>query len=109
MENPTCVVHSIRSGRRRGWSPTRVLPNPARDDPRLRRLESMSGVEGRHAMKCKNILEAIGHTPLIRLNRITKDIQAQVYVKADYLNPGGSVKDRIGTTMIDAAEKKGLL
>src|SRR6266849_1559633 len=60
-------------------------------------------------MKCNNILEAIGHTALIRLNRITKDIKAEVYVKADYLNPGGSVKDRIGITMIDEAEKKGLL
>jgi cystathionine beta-synthase len=60
-------------------------------------------------MKCKNILEAIGHTPLIRLNRVTKDFTAEVYVKADYLNPGGSVKDRIGITMIDDAERKGLL
>jgi cystathionine beta-synthase len=60
-------------------------------------------------MKCNNILEAIGHTPLIRLNRITKDIACPVWVKADYLNPGGSVKDRIGITMIDEAERKGLL
>jgi cystathionine beta-synthase len=60
-------------------------------------------------MKCRNILEAVGKTPLIRLNHITKGIKAEVYVKADYLNPGGSVKDRIGTTMIDEAEKKGLL
>jgi len=60
-------------------------------------------------MKCNNILEAIGHTALIRLNRITKDVKAEVCVKADYLNPGGSVKDRIGITMIDEAEKKGLL
>jgi len=60
-------------------------------------------------MRCKNILEAIGETPLIRLNRITKDIEAEVYVKADYMNPGGSVKDRIATWMIDEAERKGLL
>jgi cystathionine beta-synthase len=60
-------------------------------------------------MKCNSILEAIGHTPLVRLNRIAKNIQAEVYVKADYLNPGGSVKDRIGIVMIDEAEKKGLL
>src|SRR5438309_163402 len=62
-----------------------------------------------HRMKCKNILEAIGHTPLIRLNRLARDCKAEVYVKADYLNPGGSVKDRIGITMIDEAERKGLL
>src|SRR5271167_1448240 len=60
-------------------------------------------------MKCNNILEAVGRTPLIRLNRVAKDVPAEVYVKADYLNPGGSVKDRIGITMIDEAERKGLL
>jgi len=60
-------------------------------------------------MRCQNILEAVGNTPLIRLNRMTRDIAAEVWVKADYINPGGSVKDRIGITMIDAAEKKGLL
>ncbi len=60
-------------------------------------------------MKCNNILEAVGHTPLVRLNRLAKDIKAEVCVKADYLNPGGSVKDRIGITMIDDAERRGLL
>src|SRR5450432_1578180 len=60
-------------------------------------------------MKCNNILEAIGRTPLVRLNRINQGLQPQIYVKADYINPGGSVKDRIGITMIDEAEKKGLL
>ena len=60
-------------------------------------------------MKCNNILEAVGDTPLIRLNRVAKDSPAEVYVKADYLNPGGSVKDRIGISMIDEAERKGLL
>src|SRR5450755_494114 len=60
-------------------------------------------------MKCNNILEAIGRTPLVRLNRINQGLQPQIYVKADYINPGGSVKDRIGVTMIDEAERKGLL
>ena len=60
-------------------------------------------------MKCNNILEAVGHTPLIRLNRINAALKPQIYVKAEYANPGGSVKDRIGITMIDDAEKKGLL
>ena len=60
-------------------------------------------------MKCNNILEAVGHTPLVRLNRMAKDFKAEVCVKADYLNPGGSVKDRIGITMIDDAERRGLL
>ncbi len=57
----------------------------------------------------KDILEAIGKTPLIKLNRITKDIKSAIFVKAEFLNPGGSVKDRIGLRMIEAAEKDGLL
>jgi cystathionine beta-synthase len=60
-------------------------------------------------MLCNNILEAIGRTPLVRLNRINQGLKPQIYVKADYTNPGGSVKDRIGLTMIDDAEKRGLL
>lgn len=61
------------------------------------------------SMRYDNILEAIGHTPLIKLNRVMGDCRAQVYAKCDYLNPGGSVKDRIGIAMIDEAERKGLL
>ncbi|MGH9434288.1 MAG: pyridoxal-phosphate dependent enzyme [Terriglobia bacterium] len=60
-------------------------------------------------MRYNNILEDIGHTPLIRLNRIPKRSKGEVYVKCDFLNPGGSVKDRIGIAMIDDAERKGLL
>lgn len=60
-------------------------------------------------MRCDNILEAIGHTPLVRLRRLAGDVAASVWVKADYLNPGGSVKDRIGVTMLDEAERLGLL
>lgn len=60
-------------------------------------------------MKCSSILDAVGRTPLIRLNRIAEGLAPEIYVKADYLNPGGSVKDRIGITMIDEAERKGLL
>src|SRR5579859_5189781 len=60
-------------------------------------------------MLCNNILEAVGRTPLVRLNRINHGLKPQIYVKADYTNPGGSVKDRIGITMIDDAEKRGLL
>src|SRR6266705_3319738 len=60
-------------------------------------------------MKCNNILEAVGHTPLVRLNRINQGLKPQIYVKAEFTNPGGSVKDRIGITMIDDAERQGLL
>jgi cystathionine beta-synthase len=60
-------------------------------------------------LKVDNILEVIGKTPLVRLNRVAKDVPPEVYVKPEYLNPGGSVKDRIAVSMIDEAERKGLL
>ena len=60
-------------------------------------------------MKCRNILETIGKTPLIRVNRLAKDLPAELWVKADFMNPGGSVKDRIGVWMIDEAERRGQL
>ena len=60
-------------------------------------------------MKYDNILEAVGHTPLVRLQRLSEAIAPAMYAKVDYLNPGGSVKDRIALRMIDDAEQKGLL
>lgn len=56
-----------------------------------------------------NILGALGSTPLVRLNRLARGIRAQIVAKVEYLNPGGSVKDRIGVTIIEDAERKGLL
>lgn len=56
-----------------------------------------------------NIVETIGDTPLVRLNRIVPEGAAEVLVKLDWFNPGGSVKDRIGYSMIDEAEKRGEL
>src|SRR5206468_6062851 len=55
------------------------------------------------------VLELVGQTPLVRLQRITADIDATVIAKLEYLNPGGSVKDRIGLRMIEAAEREGKL
>lgn len=60
-------------------------------------------------MKYNNISEAIGRTPLIRLNRIVPKGAATVYAKMESFNPGSSVKDRIGAAMIDAAERDGKL
>ncbi|HBH06851.1 MAG TPA: cystathionine beta-synthase [Flavobacteriales bacterium] len=56
-----------------------------------------------------NITEAIGHTPLIRLNEIAAEIPGLVYAKVEYFNPGNSVKDRMGLKMIEVAEDQGLL
>jgi len=57
----------------------------------------------------RNVLETIGETPLIRLNRVATGIKTPVYGKAEFFNPGGSVKDRIGLAMIEAAEREGRL
>lgn len=56
-----------------------------------------------------NITELIGNTPLVRINRLTEGLNAEVLAKLEYFNPAHSVKDRIGVAMIDAAEKTGLI
>jgi cystathionine beta-synthase len=56
-----------------------------------------------------NILETIGNTPLIRLNKITKDFPCTVLAKVDYFNPGNSIKDRMALKMVEVAEKEGKL
>ena len=56
-----------------------------------------------------NICQIIGRTPIVRLNRIPKDGWSEMLVKLEFFNPGGSVKDRIGLSMIEAAERDGRL
>ena len=56
-----------------------------------------------------NILGAIGNTPLVMMNRVGKDLPCRLLAKVEYMNPGGSVKDRIGIRMIRNAEKEGKL
>jgi cystathionine beta-synthase len=56
-----------------------------------------------------SVVDLIGGTPLVRLNRVTDGIAATVLAKVEYFNPGGSVKDRIAVRMVEAAEKEGLL
>src|SRR5215204_3059403 len=57
----------------------------------------------------ENILGLIGNTPLVRLNRLARDVKAKIFAKMENLNPGYSVKDRIGIAMIEAAEREGTL
>ncbi len=56
-----------------------------------------------------NIVETVGGTPLVRLNRVTEGLDATVLLKCEYFNPLGSVKDRIGMAMIEDAERRGIL
>lgn len=61
-------------------------------------------------MKIHNsVLELIGHTPLVRLDRIKKELEANVIAKLEYYNPSGSVKDRIALSMIEEAERQGII
>ncbi len=62
-----------------------------------------------HPRPYDDVLQTIGWTPMIRLNRVTDGARTPVYVKAESFNPGGSVKDRIGVALIEAAEEEGLL
>ncbi len=56
-----------------------------------------------------NILETIGNTPLVRLNKVTKDVKATVLAKVETTNPGNSIKDRMAVKMVEDAEKAGIL
>ncbi len=56
-----------------------------------------------------NIVETVGRTPLVRLNRVTQGLEATILLKCEFFNPLGSVKDRIGMAMIEEAEKSGVL
>ena len=56
-----------------------------------------------------NIVETVGHTPLVRLNKVTAGVDATILLKCEFFNPLGSVKDRIGMAMIEDAEKRGIL
>src|ERR671925_2057561 len=56
-----------------------------------------------------NIAEHVGRTPMVQLTRLAPDSEAELFGKLEMLNPGGSVKDRIGVAMLDAAEREGVI
>ncbi len=58
-------------------------------------------------MKFESILDAIGNTPIVRLGRLARDVKCAIYAKLEFMNPGGSVKDRIGKYMVLGAEARG--
>jgi cystathionine beta-synthase len=57
----------------------------------------------------ESLLDLVGHTPLVRLDRVGRDLSAQLFAKLEFMNPGGSVKDRPALAMVEAAERDGLL
>ncbi|MCF8261016.1 MAG: cysteine synthase family protein [Melioribacteraceae bacterium] len=59
--------------------------------------------------RCDNLLDAVGNTPLVKLHHISKNLKADIWAKLEYMNPGGSVKDRISKYMIEKAEHEGKL
>jgi cystathionine beta-synthase len=61
------------------------------------------------AQEYPTVLELVGSTPIVRLDRLSREVPGQLLAKLEYLNPGGSVKDRIGIAMIEAAEREGRL
>jgi cystathionine beta-synthase len=69
----------------------------------------MLGAVTKHKRVFNNVLEAIGHTPLVRINRITAGVNGTVYAKIETTNPGNSIKDRMAVKMIEDAEKSGAL
>lgn len=71
--------------------------------------DARSGIEPPHRRPYESVLSMIGWTPLIRLRRVAQGLRTPVYGKAEFMNPGGSVKDRIGPAIIEAAERAGEL
>ncbi|MGH7621718.1 MAG: PLP-dependent cysteine synthase family protein, partial [Gemmatimonadaceae bacterium] len=70
---------------------------------------STRSAEPRNRTPYDDVLALIGWTPLIRLNRVTRGMRTPVYVKAEFFNPGGSIKDRIGGPIIERFEREGTL
>src|SRR5687768_9792265 len=60
-------------------------------------------------MVYENILQVIGHTPIVQLNRVIQGLNAHFYAKLEFMNPGGSIKDRIALGLIEDAERRGLI
>ena len=62
-----------------------------------------------HARPYDNVMQVVGRTPLIRLNSVTQGVPGTIYAKCEFMNPGGSVKDRIGLAIVEKAEQEGTL
>lgn len=72
-------------------------------------IEEIENITTQAMDYCDNILDTIGNTPLVRLNSVVRDLPCTILAKVEFFNPGGSVKDRIGPTIIEDAERTGKL
>src|SRR6187402_473417 len=87
--------------------PKPVAPEPT---PCLPSLREVQGQHSEHVMKVRSgFIESIGNTPLIKLLAASEATGCEIYGKAEFLNPGGSVKDRAALAIIEDAEKHGKL
>jgi cystathionine beta-synthase len=77
--------------------------------PQTKSSKAAPAVMDRSNKICDSILDVIGETPLVRLNRVAANLECEMLVKCEFFNAGGSVKDRIGKRMVDDAEKDGKL
>ena len=59
-----------------------------------------------HSRPYNIVMEVVGRTPLIRLNSVARDVPGTIFVKCEFMNPGGSLKDRIGVAIVEAAERE---
>jgi cystathionine beta-synthase len=92
---------------RAGLPVTVYSDEPVDVDPGIG-VEGLSGT-GPPVEAADSLIDLIGHTPLVRLDRIGRDLSAQLFAKLEFLNPGGSVKDRAALFMVEAAEREGRL
>src|SRR5262249_27373254 len=84
----------------------RLPPSGGRDLPPYAPPSYLHGSMMHGALE--DITKAVGNTPIVRLNRVAKAVKAEIYVKCEFLNPGGSHKDRLAANILRRAEERGL-
>src|SRR4030042_5666403 len=85
---------------------TKTIPK-AVSIPKIKTHKTLQGC--RYSKFTDNILNLIGNTPMLKLNKLTADVECTILAKLEFFNLGGSIKDRIGVSMIEEAEKNGLI
>ena len=107
MQDGGGFIPPVRTGRR-GAPPGVDAPSGARPG-RGYGFAPLRGAMTATGAPARTVLDLVGNTPLVPLNRVAKGSPYRLLVKLEFLNPGGSVKDRIGASMVDDAEARGLL